>query len=168
LPFDLHPEYPPEGIPREELERRYGAGFHQRLFAMFEAAGLPHAEQIDRVPNSRRALVLGEYAREQGRFDEVHRRLFRAYWAEGRDIGTDEVLLDVAAQAGLDPAEAAARLDDPSLLRIVDEQTTQVMEHGAGGVPAWAIDERVLVPGAQPHEVFERVLERLGHAPVGD
>ncbi|MEA2467060.1 MAG: hypothetical protein QOJ57_1186, partial [Thermoleophilaceae bacterium] len=104
----------------------------------------------------------------QGRFGEVHRRLFRAYWAEGRDIGTDEVLLAVAADAGLDPGEASARLDDPALLRVVEEQTTLAQEHGAGGVPAWAIDERVLVPGAQPHEVFERVLERLGHAPVAD
>jgi predicted DsbA family dithiol-disulfide isomerase len=135
---------------------------------MFEAAGLPHAERIDRVPNSKRALVLAEYAREQGThaFDQVHRGLFRAYWAEGRDIGTDEVLRDVAAEAGLDPGEALARLDDPEFLKVVAEQTQLALEHGAGGVPAWAIDERVLVPGAQPHEVFERVLERLGHEPA--
>jgi predicted DsbA family dithiol-disulfide isomerase len=118
---------------------------------------------IERVPNSRRALVLAEYAREQGRFDEVHRRLFRAYWAEGRDIGSDVVLLEVAADAGLDPAETAGRLRDPDLLRVIEQQTALALEHGAGGVPAWAIDERVLVPGAQPHAVFERVLERLGH-----
>ena len=133
---------------------------------MFEAAGLPHAETIELVPNSRRALVLAEYAREVGRFDEVHSRLFRAYWVEGRDIGSDDVLLAVAADAGLDPGEASARLGDPGLLRIVQEQTNEALGHGAGGVPAWAIDERVLVPGAQPHEVFERVLEQLGHAPV--
>jgi predicted DsbA family dithiol-disulfide isomerase len=133
---------------------------------MFEEAGLPHAAAIERVPNSRRALALAEYAREQGRFEEVHRRLFRAYWAEGRDIGSDEVLLGVAADAGLDPAEAAGRLDDPALLGVIEQQTTQALEHGAGGVPAWAIDEMVLVPGAQPHEVFERVLERLGHTPT--
>jgi predicted DsbA family dithiol-disulfide isomerase len=133
---------------------------------MFDAAGLPHADAIERVSNSRRALTLAEYAREQGRFDEVHRRLFRAYWVDGRDIGADEVLLEVAEDAGLDPAEAATRLDDPALLRTIADQTELAIGHGAGGVPAWAIDERVLVPGAQPHEVFERVLDRLGHAPV--
>src|SRR3954454_3925709 len=116
---------PPEGISREELERRYGSGFHERLFAMFEAAGLPHAESIERVPNSRRALALAEYAREEGRFEEVHRALFRAYWAEGLDIGSDEVLLGVAADAGLDPAEAAGRLDDPALLAVIEQHTTQ-------------------------------------------
>ena len=62
LPFDLHPEYPPEGIPHAELERRYGAGFAHQRRAMFEQAGLPHAETIDKVPNSRRALMLAELA----------------------------------------------------------------------------------------------------------
>src|SRR3954454_2449418 len=105
-------------------------------------------------PNSRRALALAEYAREEGRFEEVHRALFRAYWAEGRDIGSDEVLLEVAADVGLDPAEAGGRLDDPALLAAIEAQTARALECGAGGVPAWAIDEAVLVPGAQPHDVF--------------
>jgi predicted DsbA family dithiol-disulfide isomerase len=43
-------------------------------------------------------------------------------------------------------------------------ETREIQELGGTGVPAWIIDERVLVPGAQPHDVFERVLERLGHA----
>ena len=48
----------------------------------------------------------------------------------------------------------------------IEAQTTAALDLGAGGVPAWLIDQRLLVPGAQPHEVFTRVLERLGHAPV--
>jgi predicted DsbA family dithiol-disulfide isomerase len=40
------------------------------------------------------------------------------------------------------------------------------LELGAGGVPAWLVDDRLLVPGAQPHELFDQVLERLGHQPV--
>ena len=35
LPFDLHPEYPPEGIPREQLHARYGSSFHDSLRARF-------------------------------------------------------------------------------------------------------------------------------------
>lgn len=133
---------------------------------MFDAAGLPHADRIDIVPNSRRALVLAEYARSVGCFEDVHRRLFRAYWVEGRDIGSDSVLLHVAAEAGLDRGEAAARLGDPDLHARVEQETARALSAGANGVPAWAIDERILVPGAQPHELFERVLEKLGHAPV--
>ena len=90
-PFDLHPEYPPEGIPRAELERRYGAGLADRRREMFEQAGLPHAEPLEKVSNSRGALMLAELARDRGKFDELHPRLFDAYWARGLDIGDEQV-----------------------------------------------------------------------------
>ena len=58
LPFDLHPEYPPEGIPREELRRRYPEDVHERTRQMVEAAGLTYNPPPDVVPNSRQALEL--------------------------------------------------------------------------------------------------------------
>jgi predicted DsbA family dithiol-disulfide isomerase len=134
---------------------------------MFDAAGLPHAERLELVPSSRRALVLAEIARDQGRFGDMHPRLFDAYWVKGLDIGSDDVLLDVAEQTGMDRAEAAERLAAcaPDLITAIEQETRSVVEMGVTGVPGWLVDERLLVPGAQPHEVFERVLTRLGHAP---
>ena len=49
-------------------------------------------------------------------------------------------------------------------LAHLDQETRTAIELGAGGVPAWVIDRRLLVPGAQPREVFEKVFERLGYA----
>lgn len=165
-PFDLHPEYPLEGIPRAELERRYGGGFSERLRALFEQAGLPHAGTLDKVPNSRRALMLGELARDRGAYDELHPRLFDAYWARGLDIGDERVLVEEGTAVGLDEHEVIDALRDGRYLEQIEAQTRTAIDLGAGGVPAWVIDQRVLVPGAQPHDVFERVLERLGHSPV--
>jgi predicted DsbA family dithiol-disulfide isomerase len=159
----LHPEYPPEGIPRAELERRYGAAFAGRQSAMFAQAGLPHADRQEKVPNSRKALMLGELARERGAFDALHRVLFDAYWARGRDIGDEQVLIEEGGAAGLDEATVLAGLSDKRYLDRVQGQTRDAIELGAGGVPAWLIDRRVLVPGAQPHEVFARVLAGLGY-----
>jgi predicted DsbA family dithiol-disulfide isomerase len=163
----LHPEYPPEGIPRAQLESRYRAEFSQRLDAMFDEAGLPHAQRLEKVPNSRRSLMLGELARERGVFDALHRRLFDAYWARGLDIGDDQVLIEEGASVGFDRDEIVAVLENPEYLERVHGQTRKALELGASGVPAWVIDERLLVPGAQPHAVFERVLERLGYPPSG-
>jgi len=133
---------------------------------MFEEAGLPHAEPLEKVPNSRRALKLGEYAREQGVFDALHPRLFDAYWARARDIGDERVLVEEGIAVGLDEPGIVDALQDDRYMTRIAAYTNAAIELGAGGVPAWLIDERVLVPGAQPHEVFTRVLERLGHAPV--
>jgi predicted DsbA family dithiol-disulfide isomerase len=134
---------------------------------MFEQAGLPHADAIEKIPNSRGALMLGELARDRGAFEELHPRLFNAYWARGRDIGDERVLAEEGAAVGLDEAEIIEVVRDGRYLDRLEAQTRAAFELGAGGVPAWVIDERLLVPGAQPHDVFARVLERLGHAPLG-
>jgi predicted DsbA family dithiol-disulfide isomerase len=130
---------------------------------MFKQAGLPYAEDLQKVPNSRRSLMLAELARERGAFNAVHERLFDAYWARGRDIGDERVLIEEGTGAGLDEGEIVDALRDGRYLQLIEEQTRAALQLGAGGVPAWVIDQRVLVPGAQPHQVFAQVLERLGH-----
>jgi predicted DsbA family dithiol-disulfide isomerase len=133
---------------------------------MFEEAGLPYTDSLGKVPNSRKALMVGELARERGVFDALHPRLFDAYWARGRDIGDDRVLVEEGATVGLEEDEVLGAVRDGRYLEQIGAQTRGVLELGAAGVPAWVIDQRLLVPGAQPHEVFERVLERLGYAAV--
>ena len=139
-----------------------------RLREMFDPAGLPYAdERIDRVPNSRRALLLAELARERGVYEPLHERLFAAYWAEARDLSRDDVLLEEAVAVGLDEQEARAAIADANgRLSVIRQETQTAISLGAGGVPAWLVDDRLLVPGAQPHELFDRVMERLGHAPL--
>ena len=131
---------------------------------MFEAERLPLAQTIEKVPNSRRALILGELARERGVLDALHPRLFDAFWARGLDIGDERVLVGEGTAAGLEQDEILASLDSERYLEQIEAQTREALESGAGGVPAWLIDDRVLIPGAQPPELFERVLGRLGYA----
>jgi predicted DsbA family dithiol-disulfide isomerase len=133
---------------------------------MLDEAGLPHAERLEKVPNSRRALMLAELARDRGLLGALHPALFDAYWSRGLDIGDERVLIEEGAAVGLDPDEIGAALGEERYLGRVQQQTRDAIEIGAGGVPAWVIDRRALVPGAQPHDVFTHVLERLGHAPL--
>jgi len=128
---------------------------------MFGEAGLPYTQEIDHVPNSRRALQLGELARDRGRHHELHPRLMDAYWHRGVDIGDPELLRAEATAAGLEAAEVDEVLAGEAYLDRIAADTQALHEAGGGGVPAWIIDDRVLLQGAQPHEVFERVMERL-------
>ncbi len=133
---------------------------------MFDQAGLAHADTLDKVPNSRRALMLTEFARERNAFDALHPRLFDAYWAGGRDIGDERVLIEEGTAVGLEEGEIIDAVRDARYAERIEAQTRAAIELGAGGVPAWVIDQRLLVPGAQPHDTFARVLERLGHSPL--
>ena len=166
-PFDLHPEYPPEGITRASLATRYGPGIEDHTRQLIEGAGFTY-QPSPRVPRSFRALELGELARAEGRHADVHGRLFSAYWSEGRDIGDVDVLVDVARDAGLDPEKARETLEADGYADHVRASTTTAQRLGVNGVPAWLVDEKGLIPGAQPHDVFDEVLAKLGYRPLDD
>jgi predicted DsbA family dithiol-disulfide isomerase len=161
LPFDLHPEYPPEGIPRAELHRRYPEDVHDRTRRMVEESGLACNPPPDVVPNSRKALEVTELARDRGLHEAMHLRLMRAYWEEGLHIGDERVLLDLAVEAGLDREEAVAALAERRYADRVDASTLEANRHGINAIPAFVLDGRLLLLGAQPHEVFTRALEQL-------
>jgi predicted DsbA family dithiol-disulfide isomerase len=162
LPYDLHPEYPQEGIPRAQLLARYGDSFTRVVRESAEGSGLPYNPNPDRVPNSRRALELGEWARTLGgdAHDRLHERVMDAYWAEGRDIGEWEVLRACLADVGLDPDAGQLAVESGEFAEPVDASTAWAQQHGILAVPAFVIGGRVLVSGAVPHEDLMRGVER--------
>jgi predicted DsbA family dithiol-disulfide isomerase len=163
LPFDLHPEYPPEGIPLVELHRRYGIGVGDRdpLIDRFALAGLEY-NRPEIVPNTRLALRLTELARERGLQERFHDRLMDAYWAEATDIGDPDELRRLAAEAGLDGADVERVIDDPAAyLDTVEASTTSAVSIGINAIPGFLLDERLIVLGAQPLEVFRRAFDEL-------
>ena len=170
LPYDLHPEYPDEGIPRDDLMRRYPAAMHDTVKRLNEEAGLAYNPHPDRVPRTRRALELIEWSRSHGleRHQELHDRVMDAYWTEGRDIMDWDVLLACVADVGLDPDEARAEVESGVWAREVDTSTATAQRHGIRAVPAFVFDGRLLVSGAQPHEVFEAAIEKVAEMRAGE
>jgi predicted DsbA family dithiol-disulfide isomerase len=161
LPFLLHPEYPPEGLPREQLLARYGPGMTDRVRDFFAARGLPYNPNPDVVPNSMRAQQLTELARDLGLHTTVHDRLMDAYWSEAEDIGDPDVLRRLARELELPDADVEEVLEgDRYRDRIVDS-TRQAASIGANAVPAFLLDSRLLVLGAQPNELFEHAFAQL-------
>jgi len=159
LPFDLHPEYPPSGLPRADLIARYGGSFHDRLRDRFAEEGLEYNPSPDVVPNSFAALRLTELARDLGRHDEIHDRLMDAYWRDAVDIGDHDELRRLLHDLPQDDVENVLAGD--LYADRVRASTQQAQSAGINGIPAWVIDERLLVPGAQPHDVFEQAFAQL-------
>jgi predicted DsbA family dithiol-disulfide isomerase len=155
MPFDLHPEIPREG---RELGHARAARYRAHMQPVMEAEGLVY-DPPSRVPNTHLALEASEWMRTNAGddFDRFHRSVFEAYFAHGRDIGSSEVLLDLAGS----PDGLADALDRGDMARAVRESTERGLDVGVAGTPAWLIDGRLLVPGAQPREAFDRILQRL-------
>jgi predicted DsbA family dithiol-disulfide isomerase len=125
-----------------------------------EAAELPFTLS-EHIPNSRAALRVAELARDAGVHEALHDRLMHAYWGEGEDLGDHDVLRRHAAAAGVDAAEVDDVLGSDRYLDRVLASTQEAVSIGVTGVPAFLLDGRLLVLGAQPEEVFERAFEQL-------
>jgi predicted DsbA family dithiol-disulfide isomerase len=114
------------------------------------------------VPNSSAALRLTELARASHKHAPTHDRLMRAYWEEGQNIGDPEVLRTLATELRLDDAEAAITAD---LHRDdVARATAEAQAIGINAIPAFLLDGRLIVLGAQPDEVFEQAFDQLARA----
>ena len=127
--------------------------------ALFERAGLTYRPHPEVVPNSRLALRLTELARDRSLHEPVHDRLLDAYWAEGRNIADSETLRELAAEVGLSDVDGVFTGD--AYADRVRASTAQAQALGIHGIPAFVLDSKLLILGAQPQEVFERAFERL-------
>jgi len=162
VPFELHPEIPPEGRPRDEvLPPAYRARAEDGVNRLAAQVGL-QLRLHDRLINSRPALQAAEFAREQGRFDAMHHALFRAYWDEGRDVSDIDVLHEVAARAGVDVADMEQAVASDRFGDYLDARRAEAEDLMISGIPAHVIADRYLVIGAQPYDVFERVMAQVG------
>ena len=162
LPYELHPEIPPGGLPREQvLPAQYRARVEAGLRALAARAGLTLTSH-ERLINSRPALQAAEFARQQGRFKEVHAELFGLYWVEGVDISDPQILGGLAERLGLDRSALMRSLESDEYGDYLDARRQEALELMIDGIPAHVIADRYLVMGAQPYEHFERVMQSLG------
>jgi 2-hydroxychromene-2-carboxylate isomerase len=90
--------------------------------------------------NSVRAMRGALAAFDAGRGPEFSRAAFEAYWGDDRDISRDDVLADVAARAGLDPAELLPALSAPALKQRLRANTDELVARGGFGSPTIFVD----------------------------
>jgi predicted DsbA family dithiol-disulfide isomerase len=85
-----------------------------------------------------------------------------AYWAEARNVGDPDELRRLAAEVGLDGAEVERVIADPAAyLEDVEGSTWQAQSVGINAIPAFVLDRRLIVLGAQPPDVFRAAFAQL-------
>jgi predicted DsbA family dithiol-disulfide isomerase len=166
-PFQLNPDMPAEGVDKHDyLAAKFGEDrlvqMHLRLKEASRAAGA----EIDpdtprRMPNTLDAHRLIHWAGLEGRQTAVVSAIMRAYWREGRDIGNAGVLADIAAAAGMDRAVTARLLASDADADDIRARDADARAKGVSAVPTFLIAQQYVVSGAQPPEVWSRVIEEL-------
>lgn len=103
------------------------------------------------VPWSRKAHELALHAGEEGCFHPIHEAIFRAHFEEGRDIGRVDMLVELAAEAGMDASEVRTVLGVDRFLPVLEEARRSLLDRGVRGVPTLEAGGRVLegFPGTE-------------------
>jgi predicted DsbA family dithiol-disulfide isomerase len=145
----------PPGSPPVDAARRAMIESHRpQLRAMVkDEFGIELADPpID--TSTLHAHLLHKYAERQGKGPVFHEATLRAYWLEGRAIGDDDVLAELAVASGLEADALDKALQDEASRRAVDSDLGHAQAIGIGAVPSFVFAERLQMQGAQPYEVF--------------
>jgi predicted DsbA family dithiol-disulfide isomerase len=169
VPFELRPDMPDEGYRMSELEASgHSERVEEHLTRVADKEGVPLAIPAF-LPKTHRAMVLAEIARDRGAEEHrlMHHELFAAYFARGLDIGSAEVLLEIARARGLDPDEVARAWAEGTYETRLHEFRHVALNLGLTATPAALICSELII-GSRPHRVLKDAVERCLAGPAGD
>ena len=191
-PFELNPNMGPEGqditehitekygitveqanANRENIRQRgaelgftftkrdEGSGGRNRAYNTFDAHRMLHwAELEDAEAKAIGAVGVGETQKA------LKQALFAAYFTDGKNLSDRAELVKVAEQVGLDPERALDILNGETFIAEVRERQAFFQRHGINSVPAIIINQKHLISGGQPPEVFEQALRQIATQPA--
>jgi predicted DsbA family dithiol-disulfide isomerase len=167
-PFELNPEMIPDGEDVvEHITHKYGStpeqiaknqeGIRQRGAALGFTFNMDKRKRIYNTFDAHRLL---HWAELEGRQEALKLALMEAYFGDGENVSSHDVLARVAGKVGLDSARAREILAGDQFAEEVREQERFYQTQGIRAVPSVIINDRYLVQGGQPPETFEQILRQ--------
>ncbi len=173
-PFELNPQLAAEGEDiGEHLAKKYGlsaeqlAQNHERIRERGAALGFTFSPERRRIYNTFDAHRLLHWAGVEGGQRELKHALLRAYFSDGQDVSDHDTLVRIAGDSGLSADRAREILASDAYADAVRAEEQFYLRNGIQGVPAVIIDQKHLISGGQPVEVFERALRQIAAGKTG-
>lgn len=167
-PYELHPEIPENGYDKKlYMQQRFGelsgkASPYKQIEKIGKSLGFDfNFSKSKRIPNTFNAHRLLWKAREFGIQTELSEALFKCYFTEGKDIGSKEVLLEVATKVGMDFKTIQLFLDSKEGGKETADEEMSFIEKSIGAVPTYFINEKYIIQGGQEPETFVSFLTKI-------
>jgi predicted DsbA family dithiol-disulfide isomerase len=167
-PFFLNSWVPREGISRDEyLTAKFGSpeaykGIAGRVVAAANEEGLSyHPDLVRRQPNTIDCHRLIHWAEAQGKSAAMKQRLMELYFRDGGDLTDTDVLVQAAADVGLDADDIRRRLATDEDVDLISAQAQEASDKGISGVPTFVFAQKYAVSGAQPAEQLARAIRQV-------
>jgi predicted DsbA family dithiol-disulfide isomerase len=167
-PFFLNPWVPREGMSREDyLVTKFGSveaytSISSRIKDIAAEEGLQYnPERVQRQPNTIDCHRLIHWADASGHAGAMKQRLMELYFRDGGDLTQLDVLVQAAADVGLDANEMRTRLGTDADVDLVSVQANEASSKGISGVPTYVFAQQYAVSGAQPPEQLAAAIRQV-------
>jgi predicted DsbA family dithiol-disulfide isomerase len=170
-PFFLNPWVPRDGISRDEyLTAKFGSvdaykGIAQRVVAAAGEEGLTYRpDLVKRQPNTTDCHRLIHWAEQSPSGDKsaaMKQRLMELYFRDGGDLTDRDVLVQAAADVGLDADDVRRRLATDEDVDLISAEAKDASDKGISGVPTFVFAQKYAVSGAQPAEQLARAIRQV-------
>jgi predicted DsbA family dithiol-disulfide isomerase len=169
LPFELNPDMPPEGMDRKTYRsRKFGSWERSQamdaqtiLAGRADGANFAYAA-IKRTANTSLAHRVSWLAQREGKQRAFVEAALKGYFADGRDIGSKDVLAEIAGEIGLDRDALTAFLNSDEGVESVRVLERAAREKGIQGVPHFDIGGTVIVGAQSAGAIRYAILEAMG------
>jgi predicted DsbA family dithiol-disulfide isomerase len=167
-PYELHPEIPKNGYDKKlYMQQKFGdasgrASPYNQIKEIGKSLGFEfNFSKTERIPNTFSAHRLLWKSKEFNLQTELSEALFEAYFSDGKDIGSDEVLAGIAQEVGMDKLEVLKFLSSKEGGQETADEEMEFIEKSIGAVPTYFINEKYIIQGGQEPETFVSFLNKI-------
>ena len=168
-PFQLNPDMPLEGVDRKiHWRNKFGgesriADIVQRLVEVGKPLNIAFDfDAIEIQPNTIKShVMLHELDGDWPHQNQLKEEILKAFFVDGRDIGDDDTLVELAVQCGLPEATARIAISDPVRLQQARQMDQGARQMGVTGVPTFVFNRTSALTGAQPPDAIVAALDQL-------
>ena len=167
-PYELHPEIPQNGYDKKlYLEQKFGdlsgrPSPYKQIEEIGNSLGFEfNFSKTERIPNTFNAHRLLWKAKKEDLQTELSEALFKAYFTDGRDVGSIEVLCDIASEAGMEKEEIKEFLNSKEGGQETADEEMSFIEKSIGAVPTYFINNQYIIQGGQEPETFVSFLNKI-------
>lgn len=167
--YQLHPQFPQDaaGIPAVEyIKNAKGLTKEETLGMMQQVQSIGKSLEIDfdfeksLIVNTLNGHRLIHFAQEHGLGNILKERLLKAHFSEGVDVNDTNILVNLAAEVGMDKKEVQEMLHSDRFTYEVTQDIQEGVNLGLRGVPFFVFNQKFGIAGAQPLEMFEQTLRQ--------
>ena len=166
-PYELHPEIPQEGYDKKlYMQQKFGSSGGKSRYDEITKIGKSlnfnfNFSKTERIPNTFMAHRLLWKSEEYNLQTELSEALFTAYFTDGLDIGSKEILAQISESVGMNKDETLKFLDSKEGGQETADLEMNFIEKSIGAVPTYFINDKYIIQGGQEPETFVSFLRKI-------